>query len=184
MQNPYKEKMKKRFYIGIDIGKLGAIHIIENDKDGGGKTTSYKMPMIGDEIDYQKLHEILEPFEGGNGIVVFEKLGQIFNTSKAVAFSMGYQAGAVEMCCIARSIPYIKISAKEWQKEMFTGVDNMVKKSKLSKSGESRDTKGMALIAVKRLFPGLKLTFGDKATKPHDGLIDAILMAEYAIRKF
>lgn len=171
--------MKKSFYIGIDIGLNGAISI-----EHKGVLTTHKMPLIGTEIDYHKLHEILEPFEGGNGIVVFEKLGQIFNTSKATAFSMGYQAGAVEMACIARSIPYIKITAKEWQKEMFTGVDNIVKKSKLSKSGETRDTKAMALIAIKRLLPNLKLTFGDRATKPHDGLIDSVLMVEYAKRNY
>ena len=171
--------MKKSFYIGIDIGILGAISI--EDK---GVLTTHKMPLIGKEVDYHEIHRILEPYEGGNGIVVFEKLGQIFNTSKAVAFSMGYQAGAVEMVCIARSIPYTKVTAKDWQKEMFTGVDNMVKKSNLAKSGETRDTKGMALIAVKRLLPTLKLTFGEKATKPHDGLIDSVLMVEYAKRKF
>jgi hypothetical protein len=40
----------------------------------------------------------------------------------------------------------------------------------------------MALIAAKRLFPNQKLVFGDRATKPHDGLIDALLLAEYARR--
>lgn len=176
--------MKKDFYIAIDIGKFGAIHIIDKTHVNPGETWSRKMPMIGDEIDYHELNRLLEPYANGNGIVVFEKLGAIFGSSKATAFSMGHQAGAVEMVCVAHSIPYTKILAKEWQKEMFTGVDSVMKKSTLSKKGETRDTKAMALIAVKRLFPGLKLTFGEKATKPHDGLIDAVLMAEYAIRKF
>jgi hypothetical protein len=40
----------------------------------------------------------------------------------------------------------------------------------------------MALMSIKRLFPDLKLTFGEKAKVPDDGLIDAVLIAEYARR--
>jgi hypothetical protein len=115
---------------------------------------------------------------GGNPHVVFEKLGVIFGSSKVTAFSMGYQSGAIEMMAIALGIPYTKVPAKQWQKDMFQGIDVIKKTGK-----SSNDTKAMALIAAKRLFPNQKLTFGEKATKPHDGLVDALLMAEYAKRK-
>ncbi len=65
---------------------------------------------------------------------------------------------------------------------MFQGVDQITKPSKTAGAKPIRDTKAMALVAVKRLFPDLKLTFGERATKPHDGLIDAVLIAEYARR--
>lgn len=161
----------KSFWIGIDIGKSGAICIMTPTE-----TILSKMPMIKDQVDYEKLyHEILNKYEGGNGIVIFEKLGVIFGSSKQTAFSMGYQSGAVEMACIGLSIPYAKIPAKEWQKRMFTGVDE------ITKAGTTkRDTKAMALVAAKRLYPNVKLTLGDKATKPHDGAVDALLMAGYA----
>jgi len=173
---------KLRFTIGIDIGKQGAIVIRENNKPD----IMVKMPMIKTELDYHALHKLLEPYEGGNGMVVFEKLGVIFGSSKQVAFSMGHQSGAVEMACVALSIPFTKVTAKEWQKEMFTGVDEITKPpSKMSKSNKStRDTKAMALVAAKRLFPDVKLTLGERATIPHDGLVDALLMSEYARRKF
>jgi len=177
MSNQYK-----RFAIGIDIGKLGAICIQEQDKE----MSILPMPMIKTELDYQALYKILEPYEGGNGIIVFERLGVIFGTSKATAFSMGHQAGAVEMACVALAIPFIKVPAKEWQKEMLTGVDEITKSaSKTSKTGKPvRDTKAMALVACKRIFPSLKLTFGAKATKPHDGLVDAALISEFAKRHY
>ena len=38
----------------------------------------------------------------------------------------------------------------------------------------------MALVAIKKRFPDLKLTFGEIAKKPHDGLIDSVLIAQYA----
>lgn len=168
-----------RFSIGIDIGKMGALCIQEKDKE----IIIKEMPMIKTELDYQALYKLLEPYEGGDGIAVFERLGVIFGTSKATAFSMGHQAGAVEMACVALSIPFIKVPPKVWQKEMFLGVDEILKQSKSGKS-QVRDTKAMALIAVKRLFPTVKLIFGERATKPHDGLVDALLMSEFGKRKY
>lgn len=176
--------MKHRFVIGLDIGKQGAICIQEKVNGIDVNIKTFKMPMIKTELDYLALYQLLEPYEAGNGLVVFERLGVIFGSSKQVAWSMGHQSGAVEMACVALSIPFMKIPAKEWQKAMFTGVDEITKPaSNLSKTGKpSRDTKAMALVACKRLFPKLKLTFGDRAEKPHDGLIDAVLISEYAKR--
>lgn len=167
-------------YIGIDIGKKGAICVLNSDG-----IEIQPMPMIKDELAYSDLFDLIQHVQnstltktGGNPHVVFEKLGVIFGSSKATAFSMGYQSGAVEMMMISLGIPYTKVPAKQWQKDMFQGVDVIKKTGKTS-----NDTKSMALIAAKRIFPHQKLTFGDRATKPHDGIVDALLMAEYAKRK-
>lgn len=168
-----------KVYIGIDIGKSGAIAVIH-----GSEITTYPMPKIKTELDYIELSSLMFNLnsELNGSHVIFEKLGVIFGSSKQTAFSMGEQAGSVEMSCICQGMPYTKVRAVDWQKEMFTGLDQITKPSSTGKK-EVRDTKAMALVAIKRLFPNLKLTFGDKATKSHDGLIDAVLMAEYARRK-
>lgn len=185
-----RKKYQRRFHIGIDIGKEGAIVIQKWHNIFGGETIvedklvtfSYPMPKIGKEIDLDALYKLLEPYEGGNGMIVFENI--VPYGVKTAMFSLGHQAGALEMACVALSIPYTKVGPQTWQKEMFTGVPNMIKKSKTTKSGESRDTKSMAIVAAKRLFPNEKLNFGDRATVPHSGLVDALLMSEYAKRKF
>lgn len=164
--------------IAIDIGKKGSIVINPELR----APSWHKMPMIQDELDYPGLYQLLAAEASPNTTVIFEKLGVIFGTSKTTAFSMGHQAGAVEMACIALKIPYHKITAKVWQKEMFQGTVLVTKKSKSGKSVVT-DTKATALIVCKQLFPHAILVFGDRATKPHDGLIDAMLMAEYAKRK-
>jgi hypothetical protein len=156
-------------YIGIDLGLNGAITIIHPD----GYIESAKMPVIGKLIDIPSLKYIIARKDA---VVVFEDLGVIFGTSKATAFSMGYQVGIVEALCVSLNLPYHKVKAKVWQKDMFQGVPE------LTKSGK-RDTKGMALVACQRMFPTLKLTFGERATKPHDGLVDAVLIAAYGKRK-
>lgn len=169
--------MSRDFNIGIDIGKKGAIVILAK-QPWTNVVDPIPMPMIGDQVDYHMLFEILARYKGTNCHVIFEKLGVIFGTGKSTAFSMGHQAGAVEMACIALNLSYTKVPAKQWQKEMFQGVEEITKKGK-----SSRDTKAMALIAAKRLFPDYRLTIR-KSTIPHDGVVDALLMAEYCKRNF
>jgi hypothetical protein len=166
-----------RKYIGIDIGKKGAYYILGED---GSEISRGPMPMIKKEIDWHKFEQGLSHYEGFNGMVVFEKLGVIFGSSKKTAFSMGYQAGAIEMICIANAIIYTMVPAKKWQAEMFEGQTKIFKKGIKG----PLDTKAMALIAAKRLFPKVNLLMTEKSTVPHDGLVDALLMAEYARRKF
>jgi hypothetical protein len=154
-------------YIGIDIGKKGAIAVIKEDS-----IDTFKMPIIKDQVDTGSLFSILTSYSHTH--IIFEKLGVIYGSSKQTAFSMGYQMGLVEAFCVAMNIPYTAVRAVDWQKEMFKHT------TVINKSGKtSKDTKAMALVTIKRLFPTLSLTY-DKATKPHDGLIDAVLIAEYA----
>ena len=165
-------------YIGIDIGKKGSIAVIHKH----GEIHTYPMPMIKTELDYHGLSNLISCLKVHNPHIVFEKLGVIFGTSKSTAFSMGEQSGCVEMSCICQGISYTKVRAVDWQKAMFQGVDEIAKTKTKDGKKAGRDTKAMALVAIKRLFPDLELTFGEKAKKPHDGLIDAVLMAEYARR--
>jgi len=167
------------FTIGIDIGKKGYICINDN-----GHYTFHRMPLIKNELDYSKIHKILEPYEGGNGLVTFEKLGVIFGSSKAVAFSMGYQAGAIEMACIALSIPYMKVPPKTWQKELFIGIPEISKSNNKTKSGESRDTKAMALMAAKQLYPTVDIPIAVGTKKEHDGAVDALLICDYGAKRY
>ena len=141
--------MQRDFNIGIDIGKKGAIVVLAKEPFTAA-IDPILMPMVADQVDYHEMYNILSRYAKNNCHVIFEKLGVNFGTGKSTAFSMGHQAGAVEMACIALRLPYTKVPAKQWQKEMFQGVDEITKTGK-----SSRDTKAMALIAAKRLFPDL-----------------------------
>jgi hypothetical protein len=163
----------KKAYVGIDIGKRGSIAFMYPDRS----IKTMHMPLNNTELDYNGLYSILLQAKELNAHVVYEKLGVIFGTGKSTAFSMGYQCGALEMACIAAKVPYTMVRAVDWQKYMFKGIDEIYKTN-----SKKRDTKAMALSAIKNIFPCLKLTYGNKATVPHDGLIDAVLIAEYARR--
>jgi hypothetical protein len=166
-----------RKYIGIDIGKQGAYYVLGED---GSELSRGPIPMIKKEVDWHAFNAIIEPYAMFNGMVVFEKLGVIFGSSKKTAFSMGYQAGAIEMCCIANNLRYTMVPAKTWQAEIFQGQTKIFKKG----TKGPLDTKAMALITAKRLFPKVNLLMTERSSVPHDGLVDALLMAEYARRKF
>lgn len=163
----------EKTYVGIDIGKSGAIAILYPR----GEIKVMRMPMVNSELDYADLYNIIAQCSGTKYHIVFEKLGVIFGSGKSTAFSMGHQSGAVEMACIAAKTPYTKVRAVDWQKEMFKGVNEVTKDG----TGK-RDTKAMAYIAIKRLFPQLELKFTPRATVAHDGLVDAVLIGEYARR--
>src|ERR1035437_846837 len=164
--------MPRAINIGIDIGKKGGICIQE-----GGKLHTMVMPMIKSEVDYHALYNILEQAKDKDCHVVFEKLGVIFGTSKATALSMGNQAGSVRAFCIALKLPFSEIPPKVWQKDMLLGITEISRPSSTGKT-TVRDTKSMALLACKNLFPTTPLSIGDN--KPHDGICDAILMSEFS----
>ena len=161
--------------VGIDIGKSGGIAWMDDD---GSHVCVGTMPMIGNELDVLELHSIMRNLAMPGTHVVFEKLGVIFGSSKATARSMGLQEGVIEALCVAHGIAYTKVPAKTWQKEMFEGVPEQ------TRSDGKRDTKAMALVATKRLFPRQNLLATPKSKVPHDGIVDALLMAEYCRRHF
>lgn len=163
-----------KFYCGIDIGKQGAIVVISETG-----ISKYRMPLINKILDIHELSNILSKLNssGGELIVGIENLKGIFGAGKSSTFTLGHIAGATEALLIAFNISFIKIQAKEWQKMCFEGIPEMKKQSSTKKT-EVRDTKSMALLAQKRLYPTFVPMMGKQRT-PDDGIIDALLIAHY-----
>tara|TARA_R110000868_G_scaffold144292_5_gene363210 strand:+ start:321 stop:854 length:534 start_codon:yes stop_codon:yes gene_type:complete len=168
--------------IGIDIGMNGAICFMgtsligSKDVISGPILTTIPMPVVGNRVDWDEMYSLFNGYEGFRGLVVFEKLGILFGVSKSVQDSLGRQNEGMIVMCKMLAIPYREVPPKEWQAEMFKGI------SLIKKANGKKDTKAMALQKIRQIHPKLKLTFGERATKPHDGLIDAVLIAEYAER--
>lgn len=164
-------------FIGIDIGKSGAITIVRDD----GSIDSYVTPTLPDgDIDVRSFHAILSaiPIKYVKMVVV-EKVHAIFGSSAGSTFEFGRSAGIVEGLICVTGFSYTMVPPKEWQKIMWAGVTKVTKPGK-----KSVDTKATSLVAVKRLFPEANLFDRTKkrTQKIHDGIVDSILMAEYARR--
>lgn len=157
------------FFIGIDIGKNGAIVV----QGRSGNVDTHKMPLDkkGD-LDYWGLCKILRSYGKSNSRILFEDIGSIYGVGKTSYGVLMKQAGAVEMACVALSIPYEKVKPRKWQEAIFEEKDEVW-------DGKKRDTKASATNSARRIFPNHSLHFGGKAVKAHDGLVDALLMSEY-----
>lgn len=86
--------------------------------------------------------------------------------------STWYTFGAIETVLKLSGIRYQTVRPLNWQKRFWT-------RPKMAK-GAKFDTKAAALVAARRLWPQQDWTKSERATKPHDGIVDAALIAEYA----
>jgi hypothetical protein len=178
---------------GIDPGVNGGVSIVE----GGG---SYSLrdvwvtPRLADgEIDYLEFSRIFcRLARHGVDHIFIEQVHAIFGASAKSTFNFGQALGAAKMGIsnLSQPFPFTQVAPKTWQKEVWSGIAPIIisgsrkvskKTGKLSKG--KVDTKAMSLVASKRLFPGkdfrLKGASGKPLKNPHDGLVDAALIALY-----
>ncbi len=171
-------------FIGIDPGKDGGIAIQNSD----GEIWIEKTPQVANEIDIQGLIEIFENTAIYNSqikpICVIEDVHAIFGSSAKATFSFGKSAGILEGVLSAMKIPFVKVAPKKWQAVLFEGIREIRKPNKKNGLKGNLDTKPMALLAVKRLYPKLKLTATAKSQKPHEGIVDAICLLHYSKIKY
>jgi hypothetical protein len=172
---PKRTVITGKYYIGVDIGAKGAIVVQKPDNKVEIKVT----PLIKNQVDLQKLSDYLEFYKGKNCIVVIEDLRGIYGASSKSKHTFGFIAGATEALIVAHKLPFVRVKASVWQKQLFVGVQQILKKDKLVKKN---DTKAMALVAAKRLFPTVSFLASSRSTTPHDGIVDALLISEYAKR--
>jgi len=172
-------------YIGIDPGAKEGIGYIDTET---GKTGRSKTPTIGDEVDIQTFCKFIKRLTKGDHHVIVEDVHSIFGASAKSNFSFGKNVGGIEWCLVSLECKYTKVTPKNWQKEMWEGVTivqiNTGKKTPKGNVKYKNDTKATSLLAAKRLFPQEDFLATPRSSVPHDGIVDALLLAEYGKRKF
>lgn len=162
-----------KMYIGIDPGKTGAM--VLNDEGKIRETTA--IPLIGKEVDVNGINKWLENYFYLSAILIILEKGQAMKKQGVTSmFNYGRTCGLIEGVIVGNGWPYVLMPPQTWQKEMFVGTPAMRGKTKVK-------PKERALIAATRLWPDEDWRKSERATKPHDGIIDAALIAEYARRK-
>jgi crossover junction endodeoxyribonuclease RuvC len=167
-----------KVFIGIDPGKDGAMAIL------GYRDTPILIPFNETEYANQlrrldphtfcsmpvseaKLHEtlgikLLEPF---TPFCVVEHVNAMPGQGVTSCFSFGQNFGFILGLLTAFRIPYELVRPQKWKKEFSCTSD-----------------KNTSISVAQRLFPGVDLRRTPKCTKPHDGMAEALLMAEHARR--
>lgn len=158
-------------YIGIDNGVSGALAEI----DASGQLVDWiKMPIQrnrkGLEIDAVALHGWLQMTKAlrlGSITVIIEEPGGAKSYKAAVSMAGAFHAARAVLDVLG--IRYHRITPQSWQKRML-------------RCNKKQDTKPAALILARQLWPDENWLRSDRCTTPHDGAIDAALIAEYARR--
>lgn len=174
-------------FIGIDPGLDGALVVI--DFDGSEKiVTSFVTPTINPKpkivkgkkksggkraYDLPEMRDLLDR-DPAHTFAMLEKSqampptlhGRPQGTASSFAIGVGY--GVWQGLLTGLGISFEVVHPRRWQSVVCRQV--------------AGDTKARALIAAKRLFPRLDLRKSERCTKAHDGIVDALLIAEYALR--
>lgn len=182
-------------FIGFDTGLNGGM--VEIDINGN---ILFKAPMPKREnvIDIHELWKMIkalsdsqwetiefETFSGPMGLpaarhfqkdrvkethVYIEKVSAHPGQGVTSMFKFGRVYGITEGLIVASGLPYTTITPQKWMNAMHEGME------------KSLSTKTRSEIVSKRLFPDADLRATERSRVAHDGIVDALLIAEYGRR--
>jgi crossover junction endodeoxyribonuclease RuvC len=155
----------KTIYFGIDPGAKGGIAAIWGDKP----TNAIPMPYGDGEYDVQAICKYLDyDKDEVRCMCVMEKVHSMPKQGVASTFAFGKGFGILIGILGALEIPAMLVPPQAWKKVML--------------AGEDKSDKGSSIRVARRLFPGVSLKASSKCRTDHDGMAEALLLAEYARR--
>ena len=162
-----------RYVIGCDPGVNGAIVVLKN----GRPVKKFETPKIGSEFDYAYLRKFLLHYKNKGAVIYFEELmGRGGGWGASQNFKMARAYEFIKSTSMALRFPNYEIKPRTWQEVMFKNTKIIWKQGKKKKT---KDTKAMALVAARRMFPEFDLRKNSRCSKVHDGIVDALLIAYY-----
>lgn len=146
-------------YIGIDPGKNGGIAIlIKNNPFVSASTYVF---------DESILITILDELKNYNCKCTLEHVHAMPKQGVTSTFNFGMNFGFIQGVLRAYDIPYELVTPQKWKKEFSCTSD-----------------KNTSIEVCKRLFPDVNLKATERCKKDHDGMAEALLIAEYGRRHF
>ncbi len=162
--------IQDKVYIGVDLGKAGAIVAIKNGKI----ILKIIMPVINStktrkEYNLPEIANIFRKLKNDNkNLIVSLEKNLIHPVSGRLSVaSTSFCAGIMQGILTALKIPYIIVSPKIWGKVIFIGMDH-------------KDTKLASITYCSRLYPEEDFRATNRCTKIHDGITDALCLAKYS----
>jgi hypothetical protein len=155
-------------YIGIDNGLTGGLVALSDHP--GQPINMCVMPTRGkakgNEVDAERVWAWIDEWQSCSSVtVILETPGKHSPGAQALC-SMWDSYGAIRGVLESRRIRHHRITPQAWQKVMLPGC-------------AKGDTKPAALAKARQLWPEESWLATPRSTKPHEGLIDAALIAEY-----
>lgn len=164
--------------MGIDPGINGAIVVIDNqtgipnsrivmptfqvEKKKSGEKTSKK-----NIIDIPALFKYLSEQAPYIKMAFLEQVSARPGQGVTSMFRFGEAYGIIQALLTATLIPYRMVTPQSWVKYMHAGLSKDI------------DSKDRSKIIVNRLYPTIDLRATEKSKVPHEGIVDALLIAEH-----
>jgi len=160
-------------YVGIDNGNTGACVVL--DKEGSilfKSTLPIHRINVRDEmvkkLDSRKFFRMLKPYMPFIAIVEVYTHSPTFKTLVSMSDCFARILGTLELM----GMEYKIVEAKNWQKMFWTKSKGVV----------DYCTKKEALRVASELWPKECWLATERSNKAHDGIVDAVLIAEYVRR--
>lgn len=143
-------------YIGIDPGKKGGIAVMTENKTF---VYPFSEENLFDMMDY------VRDKEDELSKCVLEKVGAMPGQGVTSMFNFGQNFGFIQGVLRSYGISYELVTPQKWKKEFSVTKD-----------------KNTSIEVAKRLFPLVNLKATERCKKDHDGMAEALLLAEYCRR--
>ena len=148
-------------YIGVDPGKNGGIACISDDKN------SCEAFPYSDDVLINYLGFVYTQGWQGSVICYLEHVHAMPKQGVSSTFKFGVNFGFIQGVLKAYGIPYELVPPQKWKKEFSVTSD-----------------KNTSIEVAKRLFPQVNLKATARCKKDHDGIAEALLIAEYGRRHY
>jgi crossover junction endodeoxyribonuclease RuvC len=151
--------------VGIDPGLKGGVAALDSS---GMVVGCWPMPVAGGEVHAAGLADLLRSLRCMDqhqdvARVVLEKVGAMPKQGVASTFRFGTGWGMVRGICAAQSIPVVLVPATVWKRRVLLGL--------------SHDKAGAIQLCTSRWPTANLVQSGCRI--PHDGIADALCLAEY-----
>lgn len=192
----------KKWILGADPGKKGAIVLINAAKDFG-KFSQEDVIIIpakvsDGKIDVVHFLEALAPYRDNIILMVQEHVHAIFGSSAKGSFEFGDANGSLKAVLQITShlagtdIPVHLVQPKKWQETAWKSI-SVIGAPVLDPNGAPKllangsikikvDTKATSSKAAHVVFPNVSFV-PPRCKKEHDGCVDAALIAYYGLKK-
>ena len=165
---------RQRLFCGIDPGMKGGIAVIDEWLE---VVELMPMPIEAGGLDYAELSAILHGYRE-RGFFLVEEVHAIKGASAKSTFQFGRAYEGILASLAIAECRHAIIKPREWQKLAWQGV------KKILKPNRRVDTKQTSLKAVRQLFPKANIYPTERSRKPHDGMVDALLIAYAGALKY
>ena len=146
-------------YFGIDPGQKGGVALIT-----ALFTKVWLMPVRDKDVNVTELVEILSSVKVAT--VYIERVHAMPKQGVSSSFNFGMGYGEVKGCVEAMGLPFHLVTPQSWKKKVLDGFKWKGRKIASSEFCEEH-------------YPDISLLRTPRCKKPHDGLSDALCIAEY-----